>query len=40
LTCTQCVQLKTIQTKVWHRLPRDVVDVSSLQTPKARLEGL
>jgi len=23
----------------WHRLPRDVVDVPSLETFKARLEG-
>ena len=24
----------------WHRLPREVVDVPSQQTPKVRLDGL
>ena len=26
--------------RCWHRLPREVVDAPSLETPKVRLEGL
>ena len=36
------IRQKSLTTRVvwhWHRLPRELVDIPSLETPKVRLDG-